>query len=186
MTGEVQTSVAGIVIAVSFAVAMGALMLWMFRVPRPVTAEVARARRSLDAARLILVPTTGASYSQRGVELACRLAEEQRAELLLLYVIEVPRTLQLDMPLPQAEREAQQALETGREVAAMHDLPVRSLVWRAREAATGIVEAAKDYDADLIVLGLGPKEGAGRSWGRTAEALLNRSPIEVVFDKLPE
>jgi nucleotide-binding universal stress UspA family protein len=179
MTGQVQTSVAGIVIAVSFAVAMGALMLWMFRVPRPVTAEVARARRSL-------VPTTGASHSQRGVELACRLAEEQRAELLLLYVIEVPRTLQLDMPLAQAEREAQQALETGREVAAMHDLPVRSLIWRAREAATGIVEAAKDHDADLIVLGIGPKEGAGRGWGRTAEALLNRSPIEVVFDKLPE
>ena len=186
MTAQVETSLAGIVIAITFAVAMGALMIWMFRVPRAVSAEVARTRRSLDVARLVLVPTTGASYSQRGVELACRLAQEHGAEILLLYVIEVPRTLQLDMPLGRAEQEAREALETARQVVAMHNLPVRTLLWRAREASTGIIEAAKDYNADLIVLSIGPRRGPARGWGRTAEALLQRSPAEVIFDKLPE
>ena len=186
MTGSVHISLAGVLIAATFAAAMAALMIWMFRVPRPVPAEVARARRSLDVARLILVPTTGVSYSQRGVELACRLAQEQGAEILLLYVIEVPRTLQLDAPLERAEQEGRAALETARAVVAMHGLAVHTRVWRAREASTGISEAAREYDADLIVLSIGPRKAAGRGWGRTAEALLHRSPAEVIFDKLPE
>jgi len=186
MSPEPHTSVTGIVIAVGFAGAMGALMVWMFRVPRPVAAEVARARHALDAARLILVPTTGTAHSQRGVEFACRLAQEQGGEILLLYVIEVPRSLQLDMPLRQADEEARAALETASQVVAMHNLPVRAVVRRAREAGAGIIEAAKEHRADLIVLSIGPRKGAARGWGRTAEALLTRSPVEVIFNKMPE
>ena len=186
MTSQIQASPLGIIIAATFAVAMAALLAWMFRVPRPVAEEVARARHALDAARLILVPTTGTPYSQRGVEFACRLAQEQEGEILLVYVIEVPRSLQLDMPLRQADEDARAALETAREVVAMHDLPVRTVVRRAREAGTEIIEAAKEHKADLIVLSIGPRKGAGHRWGRTAEALLQRSPVEVIFDKMPE
>lgn len=186
MTEQVQASPLGIAIAVVFAVSMAALLIWMFRVPRPVTAEVAKARRSLDAASLILVPTTHAPYSRRGVELACRLAQEHRAEILLIYVIEVPRTLQLDAPLGKAEQEGQEALDTAREVVELHNLPVETLVWRAREAGEGIIAAAQDHRADLIVMGIASRKEHAHRWGRTAETLLHRSPIEVVFDKLPE
>jgi nucleotide-binding universal stress UspA family protein len=185
MSGEVQTSATGIIIAAAFLAGMLGLMIWMFRVPRPVGAEVAKARRSLDVARLILVPTTGVRYSQRAVELACRLAEEHGAEILLVYVIEVPRTLQLDVSLPPAEENARHALETAREVVQLHNLPVRTLVQRARAAGDGIISAAEDHEADLIVMGiLGGRYG--HVWGRTAEALLHRAPCEVIFDKLPE
>ncbi len=186
MTAQVQASAVGIVIAVVFAAAMAGLMVWMFRVPRPVTAEVAKARRSLDTARLILVPTTRAEHSRRGVELACRLAQEQGAEIVLIYVIEVPRTLQLGAPLGRAEQEAREALDTAREVVAMHNLPVETVVWRAREAAQGIIAAARDHRADLIVMGIASRRDRAHRWGRTAETLLNRSPTEVVFDKLPD
>jgi nucleotide-binding universal stress UspA family protein len=185
MMPTVELSATGVVIAVLFVAAIGALMWWMFRVPRPVTAEVAKARRSLDAARLILVPTTGTPASQRAVELACRLAQEQRAEILLVYVIEVPRTLQLGAPLPPAEQEASEALTVAKEVVMLHDLPVRALVHRARQAGDGIIAAAKDHRADLIVMGITPGHH-GHVWGRTAETLLHRAPCEVIFDKLPE
>jgi nucleotide-binding universal stress UspA family protein len=180
-----QFSGVGIALAAIFLVGITALMVWMFRVPRPVGAEVAKARRSLDVARLILVPTTGVPYSQRAVELACRLAQEHAAEILLVYVIEVPRTLQLDVPLDPAERAARQALDTAREVVRLHDLPVRTLVHRARDAGNGIISAAQDHHADLIVMGI---VGGlhGHVWGRTAETLLHRAPCEVIFDKLPE
>jgi len=176
----------GIALAGIFTVAMGALLIWMFRVPRAVSAEVAKARRSLDTVRLILVPTTAADYSERGVELACRLAQEHGAEILLVYVIEVPRTLPLGAALEKAEQEAKAALDTAQGVVVLHNLPVNALVQRAREAGDGIISAAKDHRADLIVVGIGPRRGTPRLWGRTAETLLHRAPCEVVFDKLPE
>jgi nucleotide-binding universal stress UspA family protein len=176
----------GIVIAVVFAVCMAALLIWMFRVPRPVSAEVAKVRRSLDFIRLILVPTTAAPYSERAVELACRLAQEHGAQLLLVYVVEVPRTLPLGAPLEQAEKDAAAALETARTVVSLHNLEADSLVQRARLAGDGIIAAAKDHRADLIVLGIGPHRPAAHLWGSTAEALLHRAPCEVIFDKLPD
>jgi nucleotide-binding universal stress UspA family protein len=175
----------GIAIAVVFTAAIVVVMAWMFRVPRPVSAEVAKARRSLDVARVILVATIKADYSERAVELACRLAQEQRAEVLLVYVIEVPRTLPLGAPLEEAEQEAKAALETAKAVVALHNLPVSSLVQRAREAGDGIITAAKDHRADLIVVGIGPHRGGRHLWGGTSETLLHRAPCEVIFDKLP-
>jgi len=187
MSEQLQASFAGIVIAVVFGTAMGTVMWWMFRVPRPVSPDVAKARRSLDATRVILVPTTGSSYSERGVELACRLAQEQGASIFLVYVIEVPRTLPLGAPLPEAEREAREALETGREVVALHNLEVRTIIQRARTAGDGIIAAAGDHRADLIVTGLaGRHDHAHAGWGRTADTLLHRAPCEVIFDRVPE
>ena len=185
MTPSFQTSIVGIIIAATFGMAMAGVMLWMFRVPRAISADVAKARRSLDIARLVLVPATGSPYSQRGVELACRLAQEQGASILLVYVIEVPRTLPLGAPLEQAEEEAREALETGRSVVKLHALPVSTLVHRAREAGDGIIAAAKHHNADLIVMGIAGAQH-GHVWGRTAETLLHRAPCEVIFDKLPD
>lgn len=187
MSPQIQLSPAGVAIAAVFATAMALLIRWMFRVPRPVSLDVARARRSLDAARVILVPITGASYSERGVELACRLAQEQGAAIVLVHVIEVPRTLPLGAPLPEAEREAQEALETGRQVVALHNLTVRTIIQRARTAGDGIIAAAGDQRADLIVTGLASRgEHAHAGWGRTADTLLHRAPCEVIFDKVAE
>jgi nucleotide-binding universal stress UspA family protein len=187
MTPTFETSVPGIVIAITFGVALSTIMLWMFRVPRAVSADVAKARRSLDMARLILVPTTGSAYSQRGVELACRLAQEQGASILLVCVIEVPRTLPLGAPLEQAEAEARSALDTAREVVALHNLPVRSIVQRARTAGDGIVAAATDHRADLIVTGLASRGEHGHpGWGHTADILLHRASCEVIFDRVPQ
>ncbi len=185
MTAPAHTSLLGVVAACIFAASLVTVMLWMFRVPRPVSADVAKARRSLDAARVILVPVTGSVYSQRGVELACRLAQEQQAAILLICVIEVPRTLPLAVPLEQAEQEAQEVLDTGRQVVALHHLPVSMVIQRARQAGEGIIAAAKDHQVDLIVTGLGSRQEHGHpGWGRTADTLLHRAPCEVIFDRV--
>jgi len=186
MTPPTHTSLLGVVAACTFAASLVTVMLWMFRVPRPVSADVAKARRSLDVARLILVPITASVDSQRGVELACRLAQEQEAAILLVSVIEVPRTLSLAVPLEQAEQEARAVLDTGRQVVALHHLPVRAVIQRARQAGEGIIAAAKDHQVDLIVIGLGSGQEHGRAgWGRTADTLLRRAPCEVIFDRVP-
>jgi len=150
MTAPAHVSLTGVLLALGFGGPLLGVMLWMFRGPRLAAADATRAQRPRDMAHLILVPVTRFGPSQRGVESACRLAEEQHAAILLVYVIEVPWTLPLDATLKQAEQEARAALEAAREAAARHGVPVRTVVRRDRMAKDGIAAAARDHQADLV------------------------------------
>jgi nucleotide-binding universal stress UspA family protein len=185
----VNISVIGVLLAAIFAISMGTLLYWMLKIPRPITLEVARARRSVGALKRILVPTAGMPYSERGVELACRLGVEQTAEITLVYVIEVPRTLPLGAPLPDAEEKAQGAINRARAIVELHKLPVSETIERAREAGDGILKAAQERDADVIVMGIRPQLSIAKDvLGRTSDYLLRKAPCEVVLDKpcIPE
>ncbi|MBI3989918.1 MAG: universal stress protein [candidate division NC10 bacterium] len=158
----------------------------MLHPPAPVPAAAAKARRSVDALKLILVPTVGAPYAEHAVELACRLGQEQKAEIALIYVVEVPRTLPLSTPLPQIEAMAQDALARGQAIVALHGLPSAARIERAREAGERILHVAQDLDADVIVLGIRPSDGGAQDLlGWTTNFLLRRAPCEVIIDKPP-
>jgi len=183
VNGVVQISVVGVILAALFAAGLLALLLWMLRVPRPVSAEVARAVHSVGAVRTILVPILEA----RAVELASRLGQMQKAVILVGYIIVVPRTLSLGVPLPQVEEHAGRALERAKTIVEMHELEAGTEIIRARDAGEGIVRAARDRDVDLIVLGISPVSGLLEgSTARVAEALLRQAPCEVIIDKLAE
>src|SRR6266566_1596280 len=106
----IQIHPLGLILAVLFASSMGALLLWMLWLPVKIPAAAAKAHRSVFAVKRILVPTLGQAYAERAVELACRLGQEQKAEVFLVHVLEVPRTLPLGVPLPEAETEAVKVL----------------------------------------------------------------------------
>jgi len=55
--------------------------------PQPLPQEVARAVYSVEAARVIVVPILDLFYSERAVELACRLGRQQHATLVLAYIV---------------------------------------------------------------------------------------------------
>lgn len=187
MNGPLHISVLGAILATAFAAGMAALLLWMLRVPRPVSLEVARAVRSVDAVRTIFVPILETYYSERAVELASRLGQEQRATILLGYIVEVPRTLSLGVPLPAVEETGNRALEQARQIVQMHSLGAHTEIIRAREAGEGIARVARDHDVDLIVLGISPDTGfVEGSTARVAESLLRHAPCEVIIDRLAE
>ncbi len=184
---QVQVSLLGIVIAIAFFLSMGGILWWMLHPPPQIKPEVAKARRSVEALKRILVPTSGMPYSERGIELACRLGVEHQAEIVLTYVIEIPRTLPLDAPMPEAEEKANQALNRGKEIVKLHNLSPVPLIERAREAGEGIIRAAKDNQVDAIVLGMRTDlRGVQALWGRTTDILIRKAPCEVILDKLPE
>jgi nucleotide-binding universal stress UspA family protein len=181
-----QVTFLGVVIALVFAFSMGGLLWWMLHPPAQIKSAVAKARRSVGAIKIILVPTSGAPYSERGIELACRLGIEQKAQIVLTYVIEVPRTLPLNAPMEEAEKMANEALTRGKEIVELHDLIPALQLERAREAGEGIIKVAKDKEADLIILGMRSNlKGTSTIWGRTTDILLRKSPCEVIIDKLP-
>src|SRR5512136_263851 len=111
MAPELQMTFLGGLLASVFAVSMGVLLWWMLHVPRAIPQAAAKARRAVGAIKRVLVPTSGTVYSERGIELACRLGEEQKAEIYLINVIEVPRTLPMEAPMPEAESRAQEILK---------------------------------------------------------------------------
>ncbi len=175
----------GFMLAVLFAVSMGGLMWWMLRVPPPIPAPVAKARVSVEAVKRILVPTVGTAFAGREVELACRLGEDQKAEILLAYVLEVPRTLSLGTPMPEEEARGLEAMKLAKTIIDLHKLPSTMKVLRARIAGQGIVQEALQQDVDMIVVGMKPGMGiAYDAFARTMDVLMRQSPCELLIDRV--
>lgn len=175
----------GFILAVVFAVSMGGLMWWMFKVPPHLAAPVARARVSVEAVKRILVPTVGTAFAGREVELACRLGEDQKAEIQLAYVLEVPRTLNLGAPMPDEEARGMEALKLGKSIVDLHKLPSTMKVLRARIAGQGIVQEALQQDVDMIVVGMRPGMGiAYDAFVRTMDVLMRQAPCELLIDRV--
>lgn len=175
-----------IILAVAFVVSIAGLFWWMFRVPSFVPQQAATARRSVAALKSILVPVIQSMASERAVELACRLGEAQRAELILLYVVEVPLTLPLTASMPDQEESGHDALETAKAIVARHNLPVSVRMIPERYAWDGILRVAAEENVDAIVMSLGVKRRrTGDEIGRTTQQVLRNAPCEVIVDKAP-
>ncbi len=185
MASELQFSGIGIFLAFVFAASMVSLLWWMLHVPKAIPLAAAKARRSVGAIKKILVPTSGTGYSERGIELACRLGEEQKAEIYLVTVIEVPRTLPMEAPLPQAEAKAEQILKEGEAIVQLRGLTAQGEIMRGRTAGEAIIRKAKDLEADLIVMGIRSEiRMAQEILGRTSDLVIRRAPCEVILDRL--
>jgi basic amino acid/polyamine antiporter, APA family len=162
------------------------------------------------AFRNILVPVFGSKLDDDIVSTAGRLAaaEQEEAEsgeeetrLDLVYVIEVPLTLPLDADLPgDIENGAQRALQRASDVAEEYeDVKVNAEVVRARGIGAGIVESARRYGSEAIVIGGEPptkiKGGAKLGGiggakpaeiGAATEYVLKKAPCRVLLTAPPE
>jgi nucleotide-binding universal stress UspA family protein len=177
----------GIAIAVTFALTMISLMWWMLHPPENMQAAVAKALRGVSAIKKILVPVRGSSYNERAVELACRLGADQDAEIIAAHIIEVPLSLPLSTPLASEEKQSEELLLRAKEIIEHHGLHAHTVARRERDVARGILHVAQELDADMVVLGINPKNlAAGESVGKATEQLLRKSHIEVIVDMHPE
>lgn len=133
-----------------------------------------------------MVPIRGFDFENRALELACRLGEKQKSEIILVYVLEVPLSMGLGTALPEEEEKAAEALAAGARVVRQHRLTAVQRVERAREAGRGIMAAAKDMGVDLVVVGLDPNRGVAlEPIGPATEFLLRRGGFEVLIDRTP-
>ncbi len=157
----------------------------------------------------LLVPVFGTKLDDDIVATAGRLAaaeredgaEEGESRLELVYVIEVPLTEPLDAVLPpEREAQARRALERAREVGEEYeDVEVSVEVIRARKTGAGIVEAARRFNSEAIVIGAEPPSkirGGGRfggigaarpaEIGAATEYVLKKAPCRVLLTAPPE
>jgi len=177
----------GIVAALAFVGSLGYLFYWMFHVPPPLPREVVQAQFSFSALQRIIVPVSGTVASDRAIELASRIGAAQRAEIVPVFVVEVPLTLGLDASLPVQQARASEVLERARLLVAVHHLPVRTRLVKQRSLAEGVIRVAAEERADAIVMGMGWKRGVSRSDAatRTVLELLRRATCEVIIARYP-
>jgi APA family basic amino acid/polyamine antiporter len=160
------------------------------------------------AYRSILVPVFGSELDDDIVATAGRLASAEAgaesgdgARVVLIYVVEVPLTVPLDAELPaDREEEARAALKRAREVAEEYeDVAVSAETIHARKVGAGIVEAARDSEAEAIVIGGEPPSrirggarlgGVGAAKpeeiGAATEYVLKKAPCQVLLTAPPE
>ncbi len=102
----------------------------------------------------ILVPVRGIPSDDESVRLACRIARQDKASVLIVYVIEVGRSLPLDAEDLEQVRRAELVLERAEQVAKETGEPIETEMLQAREAGPALVDEAVANNADLIVMGL--------------------------------
>jgi nucleotide-binding universal stress UspA family protein len=172
-----------LVIAVVAIIAGAAARRRQTRQARP--AESPERPQAAESAPVILVLITGAPASTHALEAACLLARERAAEILLAYIVVVPLTSPLDAPIEEMVAQSALALAAAQETVAGRNLPVRSLVRRARSMASGLLAAAQESQPNLMVIGVGPSQ-KDAAWGRMVEKVAERAGCEVIVDRLPE
>jgi basic amino acid/polyamine antiporter, APA family len=112
----------------------------------------------------ILVPIFGTELDDDIIGTAGRLADaaltpgEMRPRLRIVYVIERPLKVPLTAPIPRELLEAADvAIDRAKLVAGEYEtVEIQEMVVKARSQGAGIVQAARDTGAELIVMGAEP------------------------------
>lgn len=139
----------------------------------------------------ILVPIDGSDASMKGLHEALELAKALRAEVKLVHVID---ELLADYTLTpsvyserviEGQREAgKKTLDTAKALAHEQGYQVEAelLETVGARASTLIVEAAKAWNANLIVMGTHGRRGLQRlALGSDAEQVLRTAPVPVLM-----
>jgi nucleotide-binding universal stress UspA family protein len=148
--------------------------------------------RVMATIHLILHPHDFTPCSQHALRLACSLARDENAKLVVLHVLEqssvtysgVAMAPPAPIQTPVVDREAAQAQLDRIES------PIPGVTIERRlelgDPATAIVQVAKEINADLIVMGTHGRTALARLlMGSVAEKIVRKAHCPVLTVKLP-
>lgn len=140
----------------------------------------------------ILVPTDFSDFSQRALEFALSLADEFRSKVYVMHVWDMPMTSSLLPPEPYPELVLTEEQKAGEEhlVKVANELKASGFdaepVFVFGKPYMEIVRAARELEADLIVLGSHGRSGISHLvLGSVAEKVVRLAPCPVFTVKLP-
>lgn len=126
------------------------------------------------------MPVNGNPTDQEAVALACEVARRTKAEVFGIYVIEVKRTLPLDVDLPPEAARGDEVLASAERTAEQWGVELATELLQARDVGTAIVDEAAERQVDLIVMGITYKRKFGEfDLGATAPYVLRNAPCRV-------
>ena len=129
----------------------------------------------------IVVPLAGTAVDPDVVRLAVTIGKPAKAQLIGIHVIEVRWNLALDAVLePELER-GEDLLAGAARVAEQAGGHMQTELLQAREASAAIIDAAREREADLIILGMPYRKRLGRVYvGRTVQEVYVGAPCAVL------
>ena len=145
----------------------------------------------------ILVPVDGSPTSSRGLQEAILLAKLAGARIKLLHVVdEISFMSSVEAAMALTAEMVQLLKEGGEQVLQEASTQVRAAALEVEtelvESYTGrvsdlVIEKAREWGAQLIVLGTHGRRGVGRMLlGSDAEQILRQSPVPVLLVRAPE
>ena len=136
----------------------------------------------LEATR-ILVPVNGDPATERTFRWTCRMARQDKAEIHVIYVMEVPLDLPLESDLTNDIAKGERILETIEAIGAEERFrDVEAKLLRARSAGRALVQETEDRRSDLVVLGVPYRKRFGTfQIGSTASYIFNNASCRVLF-----
>jgi nucleotide-binding universal stress UspA family protein len=155
---------------------------------RETAAEAATQPQAAAPIALILHPTDFSSPCEEAFRVACALARDLSARLVVVHVAGAPPValphMPVPPPLPADPREILEGMRH-RLQASAPDLPMDCRVEQGN-AAERIVDTARETPCDLVVMGTHGRTGLGRVlMGSVAERVLRTAPCPVVTVKAP-
>jgi basic amino acid/polyamine antiporter, APA family len=156
----------------------------MERVPAPVP-DLVPAEEGVYTR--ILVPIKLGPIGEEVLATAIKLAEEQSSTIRAVHVIRVPLALPLDAQMLEEEERAGASLVDARLLAREHGVDLERQTVRARSIGHAIVGEARDWGADLIILGSAPRwRRQSRFFSPTVDYILRQAPCEVMVIAYPQ
>jgi nucleotide-binding universal stress UspA family protein len=152
----------------------------------------------MDRKMRILIGTDGSDFSKYAVEKACEFIRPNKTEVLCLSTYENPVTTAIDPAFTSntyyqslvealavgAENNVQNAEKQIRTHFSPNEVPVRTQVLNGY-ADNLLLEKAKDWGADLIIVGSHGRGFWGRLLGSVSNGVVHHAPCSVLVAKKP-
>ena len=130
----------------------------------------------------ILVPISGNGADGEAIALACTLAKKPKAKVYVVYIIEVERSLPIDVQVASEVERSEKILTGAEDIAADIGYDIETDLLQAREVGPGIIDEAMERGIDLIVMGVGYKMHFGEfDLGKAIPYVLKEAPCRVLL-----
>jgi nucleotide-binding universal stress UspA family protein len=135
--------------------------------------------------RTIVVPLLGRAETEHALDLACGLAADRGARVVLVAPLVVPQELPLNAHFDAELLEVRAALDQAAAIAESYGVSARRRVVRTRERALGreVAEVAGEHRAELVVVGAPVESRLGfrRAFPLEILSILRDAPCRVMI-----
>lgn len=141
------------------------------------------AGRAFAPHRTIVVPLLGHEESEHALVLACKLAADRNARVVLLAPLEVEAELPLDAHFDEEERRLKEWLGRLRAYAESYGISARTRLIRTRNFGLDVAAEVGSERASLIVLGapIRSRLGFATPFPETVDRILRHAPCRVMI-----
>ena len=139
--------------------------------------------------RSVVVPLLDREETEFGLDLACKLAADRRAHVVLVAPLLAPQELPLNAHFPAELAELRKRLDRAAAIADSYGISVKRRIVRTRERALGLelAEVAHDHRAELVVVGapVESRRGFRHSFAPEILSIVREAPCRVMITTSP-